>query len=99
MSKCNIQECQSKAGFKMMNYYKQYTYVKKLLCCSAFLYSYLGTVHKGRHLLLGGEGVHQMVPQSDMEGGRGLAKGDVTSKCPKNEQIFPQESAASHKFV
>ena len=58
-----------------------------------------GGVHKGRHLLLGGEGVHQMVTQSDMEGGRGLAKGDVTSKCPKNEQIFPQESAASHKFV
>ena len=59
----------------------------------------IGGVHKGRHLLLGGEGVHQMVTQSDMEGGRGLAKGDVTSKCPKNEQIFPQESAASHKFV
>ena len=59
----------------------------------------LGGVHKGRHLLLGGEGVCQMVTQSDMEGGRGLAKGDVTSKCPKNEQIFPQESAASHKFV
>ena len=58
-----------------------------------------GGVHKGRHLLLGGEGVCQMVTQSDMEGGRGLAKGDVTSKCPKNEQIFPQESAASHKFV
>ena len=60
---------------------------------------WFGGVHKGRHLLLGGEGVCQMVTQSDMEGGRGLAKGDVTSKCPKNEQIFPQESAASHKFV
>ena len=51
-------------------------------------YFILGGVHKGRHLLLGGEGVRQMVTQSDMEVGRGLAKGDVTSKCPKNERIL-----------
>ena len=72
---------------------------KKFLLQNELGFLTLGGVHKGRHLLLGGEGVCQMVTQSDMEGGRGLAKGDVTSKCPKNEQIFPQESAASHKFV
>ena len=43
-----------------------------------------GTVHKGRHLRLGEEGVRQMVTQRDMEGGWGLSKGDVTSKCTKN---------------
>ena len=58
-----------------------------------------GTVHKERHLLLGGEGVHQMVTQSDMEGGGGYSKVTSPLNVQKVNEFFPQESVASPKFV
>ena len=58
-----------------------------------------GTVHKGRHLRLGGEGVRQMVTQSDMEGGGVYQKVTSPLNVQKINEFFPQESAASPKFV